>query len=71
MNEYIWAAGPLGGFGNANPRFFHGPGFDNWDFAIHKDTKIREGMAVRFRAEFFNVFNHAQFSNPGGNFRCV
>ena len=24
-------------------------------------------MAFEFRAEFFNLFNHAQFSNPVGN----
>jgi hypothetical protein len=24
-------------------------------------------MAIEFRAEFFNVFNHTQFSNPSGN----
>jgi len=23
---------------------------------------------VQFRAETFNVFNHAQFNNPSGNF---
>ena len=25
-------------------------------------------MALQFRAEFFNLFNHAQFNNPNGNF---
>jgi len=25
-------------------------------------------MALQFRAEFFNTFNHAQFRNPAGNF---
>src|SRR5262249_45207174 len=33
-----------------------------------KDTAVREGMRLQFRAEFFNLFNHAQFNNPGGNF---
>src|SRR5216683_3451641 len=62
----------LGISGNANRRFFHGPGFNNWDLALHKNTRIGERTAVEFRAEFFNVFNHAQFMNPngdiGGNF---
>ena len=25
-------------------------------------------MTLQFRAEFFNIFNHAQFTNPSGNF---
>jgi hypothetical protein len=71
-NQYFSSSGftseVLGGFGNANRAFFHGPGLNNWDFALHKDTTIREGIAIQFRAEFFNLFNHAQFNNPNGNF---
>ncbi|MFB3920706.1 MAG: carboxypeptidase regulatory-like domain-containing protein [Terriglobia bacterium] len=58
----------LGVAGNANRRFFHGPGLNNWDFSVHKTTKITERTSVEFRAEFFNIFNHAQFRNPTGNF---
>ena len=71
-NQYFsrdgFRSGPLGGFGNANRRFFHGPGFNNWDFALHKNTRLRESINLQFRAEFFNFFNHAQFNNPVGNF---
>jgi len=35
--------------------------------ALLKDTKITEGINLQFRAEFFNVFNHAQFLTPNGN----
>ncbi|HWO35550.1 MAG TPA: hypothetical protein VNO32_42695, partial [Candidatus Acidoferrum sp.] len=49
-------------------RFFSGPGIYNFDMALLKDTKITESMQVQFRAEAFNVFNHAQFMNPSGNF---
>jgi hypothetical protein len=63
-----FVSGPLGGFGSSNPKFFHGPGFNNWDVSLHKDTRITERMALQFRAEFFNVMNHAQFNNPTGNF---
>jgi len=56
-----------GEIGNASRRFFHGPGFNNWDFALHKSTKIGEGMNLEFRAEFFNLFNHTQFENPDGS----
>ncbi len=71
-NEYFnasaFASGPLGGFGNSSNRFFNGPGFSNWDMSLHKNTTLREGMMIQFRGEFFNVFNHAQFLNPNGNF---
>lgn len=58
----------LGVPGNANRRFFHGPGLNNWDLSLYKRTKLRERMSLDIRAEFFNLFNHAQFNNPGGDF---
>jgi hypothetical protein len=36
--------------------------------ALLKNTKIGETAQLEFRAEAFNVFNHAQFDNPSGNF---
>jgi hypothetical protein len=68
FNKSAFASGPLGAFGNSSRRVFHGPGFNNWDFALHKNTPLREGMTLQFRAEFFNALNHAQFNNPQGNF---
>jgi hypothetical protein len=57
----------LGTFGTANRRFIHGPGFNNTDFGFLKRTLIKEHYAFDVRVEFFNIFNHAQFQNPGGN----
>jgi Carboxypeptidase regulatory-like domain len=57
----------LGTFGTANRRFFHGPGFNNTDFGVSKRTVIKENYAFDLRFELFNIFNHAQFKNPGGN----
>ena len=57
----------VGTFGTANRRFFHGPGFNNTDFGILKHTVIHENFAFDVRFEYFNIFNHAQFNNPGGN----
>jgi hypothetical protein len=56
----------LGFEGNARRRFFHGPGINNFDFALLKDTRISERFDLQFRGEFFNLFNHAQFSTPSG-----
>jgi len=57
----------LGTFGTANRRFFHGPGFNNTDFGVSKRTVIKENYAFDVRVEFFNIFNHTQFTNPDGN----
>jgi hypothetical protein len=56
-----------GTFGTADRRFFHGPGFNNTDFGILKRTRIKENLAFDLRVEFFNIFNHTQFTNPGGD----
>lgn len=57
----------LGLLGNSRRRFFSGPGLNNWDMALLKDTMIKEGVNLEFRAELFNAFNHAQFNLPDGN----
>jgi hypothetical protein len=57
----------LGIPGDSNRRFFHGPGINNWDFSFHKSTPITEKVSLEFRAEYFNVFNHAQFNTVIGD----
>ena len=68
FNADAFGPGPLGDFGNANRQFFHGPGINNFDISVMKRTNITESKAFEIRAEYFNVFNHAQFSNPDGDF---
>jgi hypothetical protein len=51
-------------FGNLGRNAFTGPGFRNFDFAIAKNTTIREWMKMQFRVDFYNLFNHPNFSNP-------
>jgi hypothetical protein len=63
-----FASGPLGQFGSSNRQFFHGPGLNNTDLGFMKRTRIKESMAFEIRVEAFNIFNHAQFMNPDGNF---
>lgn len=59
---------PLGSGGNARRRFFHGPGINNSDIALRKLTLINERVSLESRVEFFNIFNHTQFSTVNGNF---
>ncbi len=67
FNAALFAPEQLGQLGSASRRFFHGPGLNNFDLALLKDLRLTESMSFQFRAEFFNVFNHAQFLNPIGN----
>jgi hypothetical protein len=68
FNRDAFASGPVGAFGNSNRQFFHGPGINNFDISLMKKTAITESKGFEIRADFFNVFNHAQFNNPHGNF---
>ena len=44
-----------------------GPGINNIDFSLMKDTTVNEHYKLEFRAEFFNIVNHAQFTKVDGN----
>ncbi len=67
FNTSLFSPEGLGTLGTARRRFFSGPGLNNWDIALLKDTQITERTNVEFRAELFNAFNHAQFGQPDGN----
>jgi hypothetical protein len=56
---------PVGQLGNLGRNVVIGPRFDNTDFSVLKNIGLREGMRVQFRAEFFDVFNHANLGRPG------
>jgi len=56
---------PFSGFYNPAPRDnIIGPGAWNDDFSIYKHFKIGEKVDLRFAADFFNLWNHPNFSNP-------
>ncbi len=53
-----------GQFGNEGRNVVQGPGLQEWDFSAFKNIPIHESKSLQFRAEFFNVFNHANFRLP-------
>jgi hypothetical protein len=54
-----------GFFGNVSRDAYTGPGLGTWDFAVGKDTEVRERLRLQFRAEIFNLLNRANFNTPG------
>ena len=67
FNPALFTQETVGQLGNASRRFFSGPGLNNWDMALLKDTTITETVKLQFRVELFNAFNHTQFQQPDGN----
>jgi len=57
----------VGTVGNAPRTICCGPGAFNTELGVLKNTNFGERYRLQFRAEIFNVFNHAQFLQPDGN----
>jgi hypothetical protein len=54
-------------FGNSSVSSAFGPGNDNWDMALEKQTTVgglSDDATLGFRTEFFNVWNHPEYSPP-------
>jgi outer membrane receptor protein involved in Fe transport len=54
-------------FGNAGQNTYRGPTFFTSDMAVTKSFGVWESVLVKFRADAYNVFNHINPGNPGGN----
>jgi hypothetical protein len=65
INPACFAPPTPGQLGNASRVPVYGPDFVNTDFSVIKQFKLPwENMGLNFRAEIFNLFNHAQFGMP-------
>jgi Carboxypeptidase regulatory-like domain len=51
-------------FGDEGRNSLAGPSFKEFNFSVFKNTAITERVTLQLRAEFFNLFNHPNFSNP-------
>ncbi|HEY1468644.1 MAG TPA: carboxypeptidase regulatory-like domain-containing protein [Candidatus Acidoferrum sp.] len=54
-------------YGTTGRNIFRSPFQTRFDFSTFKDTKISERFALRFDAQFFNIFNHPVFDAPNNN----
>jgi Carboxypeptidase regulatory-like domain len=71
FNPCAFVAAPAGELGTANRAPVNGPNFANTDFSLIKQFHVTERVGVEFRAEFFNLFNHAQFFLPGSSLSAM
>ena len=64
FNSSAFAIPPRGSFGNAGRNILDGPGYQNVNASLMKNTNLSERFSLQLRAEFFNLFNHPNFNLP-------
>ena len=64
FNTAAFAFPAPGTFGNAGRNILEGPGFQNVNASLLKNTRLTERFNLQFRAEAFNLFNHPNFNLP-------
>ena len=71
INPSCFVAPPIGQLGDASRVPVTGPDFVNTDFSVIKQFPLPREMGLNFRAEFFNLWNHAQFGLPVNDVSAV
>jgi hypothetical protein len=64
MNTAAFGQPAAGSVGNIGKGAFTGPGLFNWDMGLFKNILITERWRAQLRGEFFNTFNHTNFTTP-------
>jgi hypothetical protein len=64
FNPAAFSAPVTGTYGDAGRDSLTGPGLTSFDFSVARKFAIKERLALQFRAEFFNILNHANFNEP-------
>jgi TonB dependent receptor len=64
FNPSAFAFPPFGSFGDAGRNILVGPGFQNVNASLVKNTALTERVNLQLRVEAFNLFNHANFDLP-------
>jgi hypothetical protein len=54
-------------YGSASRNSLIGPNLNGLDFSTMKNTHLNEKLNMQFRAEFYNIYNHSNFSPPIAN----
>jgi len=64
FNPNAFTLPAYGTYGNVGRCVYSGPGLANLDVSMLKETQVMERVHLQFRAEFFNVLNHANLGTP-------
>ncbi len=64
FNPAAFQAPAAGTYGNVGRDVLTGPGLAQLDLSLMKTLAIFDRLRAQFRAEFFNVMNHANFATP-------
>jgi hypothetical protein len=64
INTSAFMLASAGTFGNAGRNNLIAPAFENLDLVVSRVFQVRERLAVQFRVEAFNTFNHPNFDAP-------
>src|SRR6185295_14654451 len=65
INPAAFSVPDAGSFGNSMRNGLTGPGLSQIDLTLSKKFRLAEGKNVEFRSEVYNIFNRANFANPG------
>jgi hypothetical protein len=64
FNTQAFVFPAFGTFGNAGRNILDGPGYQNINASLLKNTRLGERMNLQLRLEAFNLFNHPNFNLP-------
>jgi hypothetical protein len=64
FNRAAFTAAPAGTQGNFGRNVLRGFGAWQADVGVQRQFRLTERLGLRFRAEFFNIFNHPNFGSP-------
>jgi hypothetical protein len=67
FNLAAFATPAPGTWGNLGRNVGRGPGYYEIDTALEKQMALTERLALKFRAEAFNVLNHPIYGDPGSD----
>jgi hypothetical protein len=67
FNKAAFTTAPKGTQGNFARNYLRGFGASQVDFALQRQFKLTERLNLRFRGEFFNLFNHPNFGSPNNS----